>query len=78
MTGIRRRGNDLLRATALTAAMITLAACALSGTDPQSNTDGPPFPLSGTYWLNQDFLPTVEELKREHFTVPSAPEKGVA
>jgi hypothetical protein len=23
-------------------------------------------------------LPTVEELKREHFTVPSAPEKGVA
>jgi hypothetical protein len=69
VSGIRRRWNCVLRSHALTAAMITLTACTLSAADPKPATDGPPFPRSGTYWLTQDSLPTVDELARYDLVV---------
>lgn len=51
------------------AALLAVAGCAVSSAEPPSAATGALYPRTATYWLNQDYLPSVDELARYDLVV---------
>jgi hypothetical protein len=54
---------------ALLVAVLALGACAAGSAEPPIRATGPLFPRTATYWLSQDYLPSVDELARYDLVV---------
>ena len=82
VSAISRRWGSVLRVIALSTILTALVACTSGSADPAPRADGLsssaapapradglPFPRSAITWLNQDYLPTVDELARYDLVV---------